>query len=701
MKTNFCLSLCLMLFIGLATALGQDTQDDIWVERPEAGVKLYGKANRFSAVGNTSSFDSSPDGKTLAFVAGAVKLFDLEANKVIKKLDPKLACRQVRFSPDGLSLFVSGIKLDGTSEVQIFNAITFESTGVKVNSGRTKSGEPFLVTAIVVSDDATYVAMFSHNRLQIHDTRTGELIYALDDMSYVAGACFSPDESSFLFPKNGKVNAIDVTSGNEIGKSELSAVGANAFSMCANFSKNRLAIPSGAKIDIYELNKPGKPEQLDLPKNLDGEFVYFSDDGKLLAVIASDPNQSRQLIVLDVGNNRVAFKTPVSVRGNVELRFSYDNSAIFLSGSGITGIREVLLDGNGNQRFVGFPSGPARNIVVHPDKNAFLSVTRNGEVTVFDVIDGTPFRKTVESNLASIEITERNRDVEIMVANRLSSESSAKLIDFESGNVNALISVNSGKSKEKVADILARSILAPEEPEEIYQQQNSLDAKLANDRSRVFALTTNICYLVFGDDSGTFAFEPQGHTFTFSEYNLESGKWNHRIETKFSGLGFEKGSWPRITSISPDGRQFAVANGNKIFIVATASGEVEVLDESDRSPNGLQYSPDGRFLAVQYNSSLQVFDAKRIKIRYETDQFEAMIGFSADGNRCVVGGSRKNSPIQILNTKTFKPVFSRNKTTEARSCLALSADAEELFIGLKDTRIEAWELSKARQSKSP
>ena len=115
LRLNFLMACCCTMMIASAasTGLAQDegqpkkaaeaTTDDLagattdddkevrtYVKQIEPGVKVLGVASRFAEVGQSSSFDSSPDGSQLAFASSSkIKFFDLEENKVTDTIGEK------------------------------------------------------------------------------------------------------------------------------------------------------------------------------------------------------------------------------------------------------------------------------------------------------------------------------------------------------------------------------------------------------------------------------------------------------------------------------------------------------------------------------------------------------------------------------------------------------------------------------------
>ena len=61
----------------------------------------------------------------------------------------------------------------------------------------------------------------------------------------------------------------------------------------------------------------------------------------------------------------------------------------------------------------------------------------------------------------------------------------------------------------------------------------------------------------------------------------------------------------------------------------------------------------------------------------------------------LVASQGQKNEVRVVNTKSWKKVFSRSKTAGKRSSVALSKDGQKALIGLGDCRVEMWDLAKA------
>ena len=146
---------------------------------------------------------------------------------------------------------------------------------------------------------------------------------------------------------------------------------------------------------------------------------------------------------------------------------------------------------------------------------------------------------------------------------------------------------------------------------------------------------------------------------------------------------------------SPLGDQFAVTQNKKLYLIDSASGKT--ISEVESNPNrfySVQYSPDGRFVVARSagsKSAISVFSASDGEEVYRAEE-KNRFAFSGDGKQMLVSKTSKDALVEILDTTSWTPVFSREKTQNSRASFALSKNGQKVLIGLKDCRVECWDL---------
>ena len=123
---------------GFSEVAGKKSRVDV-----SPGVSVFGKKNRFSAVGPANGFDISPEGEALVFAAAKVVFFDLKENKITASVgESNSGYEHIAYSRDGRTVFASA---RGARDVELFDSIEqkridrvsfdgFEIEGFKVSA---------------------------------------------------------------------------------------------------------------------------------------------------------------------------------------------------------------------------------------------------------------------------------------------------------------------------------------------------------------------------------------------------------------------------------------------------------------------------------------------------------------------------------------------------------------------------------------
>lgn len=689
-----------------------DGDSQSFVSEVEPGVKVFGVASRFAEVGICSSFDSSPDGGQLIFASGSkVKFFDLKENKVTDSIgEDRESYQYVRYSPDGRYVFAGG-QGSGGSVVRVFDAIDKSSVGtitskveVAEKGGDEKAkalnhSSHFYLQHLFVSADATYVGMCSHDTLQVREVSSGDLVYHAKGLGYVQGACFSADEKHVIYPKNYQIEVAEIESGKKMKKADFAIVGQQSYGVMSNISSNSLAMAFGSAVSVFPMEGEARePIVINLPS---GHYAQsqaaFSDDGKMV-VANSHVNQKMVLVVLDVEKKKVVKELQIASNSLLNCRFSGDNQALFVSGNGITGVKEVKLSGDAKLSKSKHPSGPSTVIAMHPDGKAFLSATQGGEVSWFDMETGDVDRSMQTANLAGIGFNESGANV--LLASQWNIQEGVAEYSFKSGKRKKNYSVAAATPSGSVFSQIRRFMRGDEQTS--HRQQYVLNARYSDDKTKIYSMAMTMEYVFESEGSGMFSqrysSQQQKNSLSLFEFDLETGKrkTSKPIETK--QFGFSEGEWVSSAAPSPRGDQFAVVRQKKLFLVSTESNKVVSEIELDEQTyiHSVRYSPDGRFLAVRGNGKLIIIDADSEEEVYvdPKNYGTSLFGFSRDSSRIVITSQNKNAPVEVIDTKSWQPVFTRKNTQNNRTSVALSKDGQKVLIGLNDTRIEAWDLAK-------
>ncbi|MFK7765785.1 MAG: WD40 repeat domain-containing protein [Mariniblastus sp.] len=675
------------------------------LKRVEPGVFVYGRAHRFAEVGGASSFDSSPDGRTLAFGGSKIKLFDLKDNLVTEEIgEANENYQNVVYSPDGRYVLGSTRSSKAGSIVRVFDAIDGSSVGT-IATKTDESGErsSFYIQGLNVSADASYVVIWSHNQLQVRDVESGELIHEIKKLGYCQGAAFSADEQQLFFSKSGRLAVIDLKTGKELSKSESKLVGQPTQTIAVNLARNLVAVPGGGGIAIMDPEKDELVKTIPMPAGGYAQSASFSDDGSLIAASAwlqSSGHNAMHLVILDVDRKKLVRKVKIASAGQLRCRFSTDNSRVYVSGSGIYGAQEIRLDIDDELTDTNYPVGPAQHGAIHPDCNEFVMCSSGGEITWFDAESGDVKRKMQMTNIHRIDYATGGEEVHIVgkwgsdALGRYDSKTGEKKRGYNSKVV--------PKSAGLVGQF-RKFMLGNDEGEDgttVHRQQYPLDAQLSKSGDEVSVLGMNMVYTFQRNRLTGSSTQQQRFELVISKLDAESGKKIASAMFDGKDFGFKGSSWIQNAVVHPEGSQFAVANGSSVYMVNADTGETfaEFKAGATNQIDNLRYSPGGRFLIASNFPGLWIWDTKSGEEVYslKEQQGSYLVSFSKDDKRLAICKRNATSEVEVLDTSSWKKVFSREKTQGQRSSIALSDTGNKILFGLSDCRVELWDLAKIK-----
>jgi WD40 repeat protein len=222
--------------------------------------------------------DISPDGKTIAVGYYEVHVWDWESGAEPRKLDAGLRARgdNVRFSPDGKTLYVSGIE-------SITKAIDLASGKVV---GRLEAG-PY-ARRVTFSPDGTRFAVEYHStsddlegRVSIRDTASGaEIVRLSSGPDPAAGGCWSRDGTRYAAVSSYRVWVWDVKTGKPLGP-DVAGHGAYITELAFNSDGRLFTASDDHTVRAWD-SGTGK-ELLNLPMTGWVRGMAISQDGSLVA----------------------------------------------------------------------------------------------------------------------------------------------------------------------------------------------------------------------------------------------------------------------------------------------------------------------------------------------------------------------------------------------------------------------------------
>ena len=730
LRFNFLMACCCTMMIASAASIGlaQESQskkatddqtsttnvDDkelrTFVKQIEPGVRVLGVASRFAEIGQSSSFDSSPDGSQLVFASGnKIKFFDLEENEITDTIgEDGENYSYVSYSPDGRLVFAGGQR-NGMGLVRVYDAIDKSSDGTittkveqEEEEGEKKARRHFYLRSMFVSADATYVGLCSHDGIQIREVATGDLIHQDKGLGYVQGACFSPDEQYVIYPKNYRLIVVDIKTGEQQKKADFPLVGQRSYSVANNIATNSVGIAINNSISIFPMGEENRePKVLPLPKGTHAQpQVAFSDDGKLVAGIVWSQSKL-ELIVLNTETKEVVTHVPAGGIHTLNCRFANENQSLLLTGQGINGVKEISLTEAAEVRESSHPSGPAKRIKMHPTEEKFLTATSGGEISWFDMKTGDVERSLEVQNISSIHFDETGSNV--LLSAQWQPNKGISTYSFETGEPNREYALPKRSKNGGSVFSQARRFMRSEN-KSIHTNQYSMNACYSADRTKIYSVAMTQRY-IWESEGGMFGMFGRSHSnqknemfLTAFEFDVETEKRKQSPLVPNSQIGItSEHQWPTGAVPSPLGDQFAISQDKKLYLIDTQSGETICEIESDSNRySSVQYSPDGRFVVARINSGkskISVFNATDGQEVYQAED-KTRFTFSEDGKRMLVSKTSENAMVEILDTKSWKPVFSRDKTQGQRASFALSKNGQKVLIGLEDCRVECWDLAR-------
>lgn len=290
-----------------------------------------------------------------------------------------------------------------------------------------------------------------------------------------------------------------------------------------------------------------------------------------------------------------------------------------------------------------------------------------------------------------------------MVGSSFGQASSLTNYDFPSGKKNRDYSI---KSARKRTVSLLKSFMLRGSTNSVRKQTYPLGFSVSGSGTEVNLLAMELLMVNSGDWMTGFDYD-QTFSLQFAKLNFEDGSTLQTRRFPTAQFGARDNRWIQIGAISPNGDWIAVANGPRVTVADTETGDTlfEIEVEDAGQPLGqissILFSPDNKSLITNsFPRHVHVWDADTgaliRKLELEKSVGRVLSCFSRRGERLVVCGESKESEVKVYDTESWKEVLQRDKSQHNRQSIAISDDGQFLLLGLSDCRLEIWELAKLK-----
>ncbi|MDP1562110.1 MAG: hypothetical protein Q8M16_12085 [Pirellulaceae bacterium] len=202
------------------------------------------------------------------------------------------------------------------------------------------------------------------------------------------------------------------------------------------------------------------------------------------------------------------------------------------------------------------------------------------------------------------------------------------------------------------------------------------------------------------DPQGQFLHEVRHESslgFIFRQWDLKGRKvgWekSFRVKTPIVDM------IGREADISGDGTRYAVTTDEHLWVVDAATGKLVKEFDLPQIPRGLKLSHRGNLIAVEYHSAYSVI-GKIVVLATETGEMVQTWSdgpfltpmFSATGDMVALMRPGKTNRVTIINTATWKEVWTHETSHAPATAMDITRDFRELALSIQDNRIELWDL---------
>ncbi|MEL7497353.1 MAG: hypothetical protein AAFN77_07055 [Planctomycetota bacterium] len=667
---------------------------DIPHEQIERGIHVYGKANPYAELKTRQTFAVSPDGETIVSVDFGLQRFDPESQSFEGDRDPQKRFATVEFSSDGEFIFAlrgqqtrrfwSSGKLETTgpkegdrSRLVVFDAETL----TELDSFEFDNGG---LVGMTISPSGKLAALHDNRSLIVVDTSNGETVLepvpAFTSTKH-ANAAFLENETKLAFVDlRTDVAIVNLENGDSLNRRDSSIVGLSAEHLSADRDGKLIAIgqnPGVIKLFDTATDSVRATARVKSGQNYLTRITVTPDGSLVAAAFYSNDDGTWAIKTFDSsGKNADEFE---GYTGHT-MQFAGEPRLLFAFGFNV-GLVKISLSGE------------------HPTEAAW-----RGSITKFSVAPKLTDHallvtnsQIVRMNLATMQLESQEisnyRQGELMTdksyfwpASRNASNllKRSHVVDGVTKNESFLLGTNGAVTQSPLQAV--RGFLDGDSSKPKFRQYSYMAMSRSPDGQHV--------YVAFFVKTVQWSQPPTVCSLNvIIQKRKLDGTVVEQTEVTNEDLGVPNNTQDMdpffgfTYAVSPNGNQ--VVFGNQL--IDTESLNI-IYDWKKQNIQKLAYSPDGRWLAATNRFKVSLIDTQTGEVVHSIDRLnQPMMAFSPDSSKFVVAASEKGDAIRILETDSWTSTFSRGGTQHDRTAIGILGD--RLLIGLKDNRLEVWDLS--------
>ena len=679
-----------------ATADEESAKPPVQRAASKLNVTTLGNLPRFGESFPVQDFTISQDGRTLVsttMTGGKFSAWDLETGKRIATFDNQgISGDVVVMSPDGGLIAVGN---DYKAIVRIWDV----STGNELTSFDGLTGaQPrgWHRGSMAFSPDSSILATAGNDGvIRLWRPRSGEPIGSLKGHDRVVPGLEFSGDGKFLYSggKDGYARHWDVLSGEELNQWEIDAPNPEMLNAIALSRKHDvLAICWYQGVVLHNL-ATDTSIPVELGEGTHAYTITASPDGEQFALLTATRDMSsrevtsmsivllkaqtgeriRQFDNVAMATRKVAI-TPDG--GSVATATMWENRVRFWD---INTFKEHHPHTSGH-------SGGVPSVAFSPDGQTLVSGGSDRTIRLWDVSSGEQTRVIQQDRVKHVAFDPAGKNI----ASAGTWDDTVRIYDAASG--------------EKRHDLLLGGLREPN----LLQQLTPRPDRANQPARKLRVAFGTVGFSQDGEQVFAMGYVPSQQV-RIRTWNVENGEKvaavNYamgRFETISRLPGRQTFAVPRAQDFSPDGKTAAIGNRRGIYLLSTASRNVQGhIEFPESSVLCLEFLPDGKTLiAATSDGKVHVCDTELLKpTRLVVDlgrptQFTAM-AVSPSGGRLLVMAHVDDAPsvIQIWDTTAWEKSFEREVAERFKyGGFAFAADENRLAVGLRDGTIQIWDL---------